>query len=102
MAINRHGDIAEGHANNMRLFEATGMGALLATEAADNLAELFEPGREVLAYDGADDLVEQVRHLLAHEDERRAMAAAGQQRTLRDHGYDGRIATLAGMLERRR
>ena len=56
VAINRHGDIAEGHANNMRLFEATGAGALLATEAADNLPELFEPGREVLAYDDADDL----------------------------------------------
>ena len=55
VAMNRHGDIAEGHANNMRLFEATGAGALLATEAADNLPELFEPGREVLAYRDADD-----------------------------------------------
>ena len=100
VAINRHGDIAEGHANNMRLFEATGMGALLATEAADNLADLFEPGREVLAYTDADDLVEQVRYYLAHEDERRAVAAAGQARTLRDHSYADRIATLAAMLER--
>ena len=101
VAINRHGDIAEGHANNMRLFEATGMGALLATEAADNLPDLFEPGREVLAYTDADDLIEQVRHHLEHEDERRAVAAAGRQRTLRDHSYAERIATLAGMLERR-
>jgi hypothetical protein len=101
VAVNRHGDIAEGHANNMRLFEATGAGALLATEAADNLPELFEPGREVLAYRDADDLIEQVRHHLAHEDERRAVAAAGQRRTLRDHVYAGRIKTLAAMLERR-
>jgi spore maturation protein CgeB len=101
VAVNRHGDIAEGRANNMRLFEATGTGALLATEAADNLHELFEPSHEVLAYDGADDLIEQVRHHLAHEDMRRAVAAAGQQRTLRDHGYADRMATLAGMLERR-
>jgi spore maturation protein CgeB len=101
VAVNRHGDIAEGYANNMRLFEATGVGALLATEAADNLPDLFEPGREVLAYEGASDLIDQVRHHLAHEDERRAVAAAGQRRTLRDHGYGARIATLAGMLERR-
>jgi spore maturation protein CgeB len=101
VAINRHGDIAEGHANNMRLFEATGTGALLATEAADNLPDLFEPGREVLAYTDVEDLIEQVRHHLAHEDERRATAAAGQQRTLRDHNYRNRIASLAGMLGRR-
>ncbi len=101
VAINRHGDIAEGNANNMRLFEATGMGALLATEAADNLPDLFEPDREVLAYTDADDLIRQVRHHLEHEDERRAVADAGRRRTLRDHGYGGRIATLAGMLERR-
>lgn len=101
VAVNRHGDIAEGHANNMRLFEATGVGALLATEWADNLPELFDPGREVLAYESADDLIDQIRHQLAHDDQRRAIAAAGQKRTLSDHGYAGRIATLAEMLERR-
>jgi spore maturation protein CgeB len=99
--VNRHGDIAEGHANNMRLFEATGTGALLATEHADNLSTLFEPGREVLAYEGPDDLIDQVRHYLDRDEERRAVAAAGQRRTLTEHGYAGRIAILAGMLERR-
>ena len=44
-SLNRHIDVAEGYANNMRLFEATGVGALLLTEAAPNLADLFEPGR---------------------------------------------------------
>ena len=34
----------EGYANNMRLYEATGVGSLLLTDAKDNLAELFEPG----------------------------------------------------------
>ena len=101
VAVNRHGDIAEGHANNMRLFEATGAGALLATEQADNLSELFEPGREVLAYEDPDDLIDQVRHHLDRDEERRAVAAAGQRRTLTEHGYGRRIATLAGMLERR-
>ena len=42
-----------------------------------NLAELFEPGREVVTYADADDLVEKARHFLAHEDERRAIAARG-------------------------
>ena len=87
------------HANNMRLYEATGVGSLLVTDAKQNLAELFEPGREVVAYCDADDLVEQARHYLAHEDERRAIAAAGQARTLRDHTYAVRMRELAPMLE---
>jgi hypothetical protein len=98
IAVNRHGDIAEGHANNMRLFEATGMGALLMTEAARNLPGLFTPGEEVVTYDDADDLVAKVRHYLAHEDERARIAAAGQRRTLAEHTYPRRLAELDAIL----
>ena len=77
IVLNRHGEIAEGYANNMRLYEATGVGALLVTESGSNLAELFEPGSEVVTYEDGDDLIEQVRHYQAHEDERVAVAAAG-------------------------
>jgi spore maturation protein CgeB len=101
VAINRHGDVAEGHANNMRLFEATGVGATLVTERAKNLGELFAPDREVVAYDGTDDLLARIRGLLADDDERIAIARAGQERTLRDHTYRRRIEELAGMLEAR-
>jgi len=101
IALNRHGEIAEGYANNMRLYEATGVGALLVTEAGRNLSELFEPGREVVAYECEDGLVEQLRHYLEHDDERQRIAAAGQARTLREHTYARRIAELAAMLEAR-
>jgi spore maturation protein CgeB len=101
IVLNRHIDAAEGYANNMRLYEATGMGALLLTEAAPNLSELFEPGREVVSYEGVKDLVEKVHHYLAHEQERLTIARAGQARTLRDHTYLQRIDELAGMLQNR-
>ena len=101
IVVNRHIDAAEGYANNMRLYEATGSGALLVTDSGRNLGELFEPGREVLAYDGPRDLAAQLTHHLAHDDERRAIAAAGQARTLHAHTYARRIAELSGMLEER-
>ena len=101
IAVNRHGDFAGGHAANMRMFEATGVGALLVTESATNLPDFFEPGREVVAYDGVDDLVEKIRHFLEHDEERRRIAAAGQRRTLTEHTYGHRIRQLAGMLESR-
>ena len=101
IALNRHGDIAEGYANNMRLFEATGAGALLVTEAGKNLSQLFEPDREVVGYTGADDLVDKLRYYSEHEDERRQIAAAGQARTLKEHTYSRRIDELASLLEAR-
>jgi hypothetical protein len=101
IALNRHIGLADGYANNMRLFEATGVGALLVTDAKRNLADLFEPGREVVAYEDEDDLVEKLRHFAEHDDERRSIAAAGQARTLREHTYANRMTELAAMLEAR-
>jgi hypothetical protein len=102
IVLNRHIDVAEGVANNMRLYEATGAGALLMTETAPNLAELFEPGTEVVAYRDADDLVALLRGFLADDDARREIAAAGQRRTLSEHTYAHRMRELAGLLEARR
>jgi hypothetical protein len=101
ITLNRHIDLAGHYANNMRLYEATGVGALLVTEASRNLAKLFEPGREVATFEAHDDLIEQLRHYAEHVDERRRIAAAGQARTLREHTYANRMAELAAMLEAR-
>jgi spore maturation protein CgeB len=101
IVVNRHGDIAEDYANNMRLFEATGMGALLMTESARNLPGLFGPGVEVVTYDDLDDLEEKARHYMTHDDERDAIAAAGQRRTLAEHTYRHRIGELDEILRTR-
>ena len=101
VVLNRHIDVAEDYANNMRLFEATGAGALLLTDAKRNLGDLFAPGEEVVAYRDADDLLAQLRALAADEDRRLAIAAAGQARTLRDHTYRRRMTQLAELIEGR-
>jgi spore maturation protein CgeB len=101
VAINRHIDVAEGHANNMRLYEATGTGAMLVTDAGSNLGDLFEPGAEVVAYRDPDELEAALDRYLADEAARRAVAAAGQRRTLGEHTYDRRMEELVGLLEPR-
>ena len=100
VAVNRHGDVAEAYANNMRLYEATGMGALLITDAKQNLGELFRVGEEVLVYQSADDLARLVKLQLADAAGREAIARAGQRRTLADHGYERRMGELVAILER--
>jgi hypothetical protein len=101
ITLNRHIEAAEGYANNMRLFEATGVGALLVTDGGKNLSQLFRPAREVVSYDSAKDAIRKLRHLLEDDDERLRIAAAGQARTLAEHTYARRIPELAEMLEAR-
>lgn len=101
VVINRHGDIAEDWANNMRLFEATGMGTCLLTEAARNLPGLFDPGTEVITYEGTEDLVAKARALTADPERGARIGAAGHRRTLRDHTYARRMAELSAMMRSR-
>ncbi|HLH29979.1 MAG TPA: glycosyltransferase [Terriglobia bacterium] len=100
LTLNHHVDIAEDYAGNARLFEATGVGTLLVTDWKKNLHEMFEPGKEVVAYRTPEECVEMIRHYLEHEDERRAIARAGQQRTLRDHTCRHRMEELVTIVER--
>ncbi len=100
ITLNRHIDVAENHANNMRLFEATGCGALLLTDYRDNLGELFEIGREVVAYRSPEEAVLLARYYQQHPEEAAAIARAGQQRTLRDHSYQRLMHQTAQILER--
>ena len=92
ITLNRHIDVAENNANNMRLYEATGCGALLITDAKDNLHELFEAGKEVLAYNSPEEAVELAEYYARHPDEARVIAEAGQARTLGEHSYEIRMA----------
>lgn len=100
VVFNNHIDISPVSASNMRLFETTGIGACLLTDWKANLSELFEPDREVLTYRTAEECVEKVNYILAHEDERRSIAAAGQLRTLREHTFENRAARIDEIIRR--
>lgn len=98
VGLNVHIHEAQGLAGNMRMFETTGAGAVLLTEDAPNLHELFEPGEEVVAYRCAEDLVRIARSLLAEDARLKRIAAAGQRRTLRDHSSAQRATELSALL----
>ncbi|MBC7617640.1 MAG: glycosyltransferase family 1 protein [Candidatus Saccharibacteria bacterium] len=100
VTLNRHINVAENNANNMRLYEATGVGALLITDRKDNLSELFEVGKEVVAYSSPEEAAEMIRYYIAHPEEARLIARAGQERTLKEHTYKKRMDELLPLLAR--
>ncbi len=100
ITLNRHINVAQNCANNMRLYEATGMGAMLLTDRKDNLHELFDIGKEVLAYSSKEEAVDLVRYYLEHPFEAEEISKAGQARTLRDHTYSNRMQELVPILKK--
>jgi hypothetical protein len=83
----------------MRVFEGTACGALLLTDVVANaLDELFDVGRELVAYDADADLLAKIDYYLAHADERVAIARAGQQRTLAQHTYAHRAQSILDVI----
>jgi spore maturation protein CgeB len=94
IAINRHGEVAGGYAVNFRLFEATGMGALLLTESALNIKDLFEPDVDVLTYSSIPDAVNKIQLVLANPAKYEKIANAGKERTQRIHTYKQRVLVI--------
>ncbi len=100
ITLNRHARLeVDGVANtewcnNMRMYEATGVGTCLLTEWRPHLHELFEPDREVLTYRDDRECIEKIEYFLSHEEERATVARAGQLRTLQEHLYTQRMEEL--------
>jgi spore maturation protein CgeB len=100
ITLNRHINVAESNANNMRLYEATGVGTMLLTDRKNNLHELFEINKEIVTYSSKEEAAELVRYYLDHPEESEKIAKAGQARTLREHTYEQRMRELVPILKR--
>jgi spore maturation protein CgeB len=77
-----------------RNFEVPGCGGFLLTERLPHLEDYFELGREVAVFEHSDELAEQARHWLEHDEQRRAVAEAGYRRVMAEHTYDHRFAAI--------
>jgi len=69
-------------------------GGFLLTGRSAHLEAYYEPDREVVVFDGPDELVDKARYYLSHESERVRIAEAGLRRTLAEHTYEQRFAEI--------
>jgi hypothetical protein len=82
----------------LREFEAPMSGALYLTEDQPELAEYFEPGKEVLTYTDQADLLDKARYYLAHPEQSERIRHAGLERARRDHTWQHRFSELFAAL----
>lgn len=79
---------------NQRVFDVPSCGGFLLTDQRRQMDELFEPGREVVAYSHVDEIPDLVDFYLKHPGERTRVSQAARQRVLREHTYDQRMTSL--------
>ena len=98
IVINRHSSISGPFANNMSMFEVTGVGSLLLPEAKSNLDYYFSPD-EIATYMNPIDAVEISRKLLQNEAKIKKLSQFGQLKTLRVHTYEALTPRLIKLIE---
>lgn len=91
ITVNNHIDAAGAYAANIRLFESTGVGVCLLTDWKQNLHELFEIDKEVVAYRSQGECLEKAKWLLENPEKRKEIASAGQKRVLEHYSLKKRI-----------
>jgi len=72
---------------NQRLYHLPGNGAMQISDCQATLGQIFEVGREVVGYDGPEDLLTKITYYLEHDEERQRIALAGHLRVLRDYRF---------------
>ncbi|HWR02890.1 MAG TPA: glycosyltransferase [Humidesulfovibrio sp.] len=83
---------------NQRVFDVPACGGFVLTDRREQLDSLFEPGREVLAYDAPEDIPELVARCLKDEPLRRRISNAARTRILAQHSYEHRLAELLAVM----
>jgi hypothetical protein len=70
---------------NTRLLSLPALGVLQICDNRSHLGRIFELGREAIGFDTLAECIDATRYYLAHDEERRAIAAAGFARVHRDY-----------------
>lgn len=83
---------------NQRVFDVPACGGFVLTDGQEQLAGLFEPGREVLQYADPEEIPGLVERLLADAPLRAKVTAAARRRILAEHTYEHRLRELCRVM----
>ena len=87
-----------------RDFEVPMSGGLYLTQNNPELSLVYDAGGEIVTYDGVDDCVRKILHLLADPGEAEQIRNSGRKRALHDHTWEKRFEEMLrviGLIEYR-
>ena len=91
-------NIAADRDVNMRVFEALASGALLITDEADGLEDLFDDGKHLVIYRDDDSLPDIIERYLEDNTARERIAAEGRKLVYAKHTYQHRTRQMILMV----
>ena len=71
----------------LRIFDIMCSGGFLLTNYQSELSDHFEIGKDLVAYESQEDLLNKIAYYLEHEDERKEIAQNGQNKVRNEHTY---------------
>ena len=78
----------------LRAFDVCGAGGFLLTNYQADFMDCYVPGEDFVYYESKDDMLTKIEYYLKHEDERKAIAQNGFERTATNHTYKHRIEEM--------
>ncbi len=84
---------------NQRLYHLPANGVLQICDCADHLGRIFEPGKEIIGYRQADDLIEKIRYYLKNGSQRSQIAMAGYRRIMKEYRFADVTRRAAGLIQ---
>lgn len=79
---------------HLREFEVPMCGGLYITNYSEELAEFYEPGKEILTFFNEYDLTDKLKYFLDHDVQAESIRKNGYLRAINSHTYHKRFANL--------
>lgn len=83
----------------LRALDIMACGGLLLSNYQPELAEYFEEGKELVLFYSKQDCLEKAAYYLTHEEERRAIAEAGQNKVKETFSYRSALSKIFSIVE---
>ncbi len=82
-----------------RMYTAVGCGAFYMCEHVEGIEEVLVPGKEIVTFRSEEEMIDQIKYYLAHDEARKKIAETGRKRVLKDHTYKIRIQQILRTIE---
>ena len=77
-----------------RPFELAGCRVFIISGYADDMENYYKENEEMVFYRSLADLIEKIKYFLNHNEERKKIARAGYERTIKEHVYEKRFREI--------
>ncbi len=89
------------NAVNQRIFDVPISNGFIITDWRSQMEELFDIGKEIIAYKDIDEIPDLIRYYLKNEADRNTIVEKGRKRILKEHTWDIRLQNIINIMSKR-